>query len=196
MEITNNTNREMRRRRKLSALDTAYVGLSAAFIAICSWISIPTAIPFTLQTFAIFFITALFGLKRGTLAVAVYLLLGIIGLPVFTGFKGGIGVLAGATGGYIVSFLLIAVIVGFVSDRTNGKLLPTAAAMLMGNLLCYLFGSLWFMLVYTSGTEPVSFTAVLSMCVIPFLLPDAVKLAIAALLANRLRKTVKSLEAR
>ena len=90
---------------KMQTLDMAYIGLFAVVIAICSWISIPTVVPFTLQTFAVFLAVAVLGGKRGTLAVIVYVLLGAVGLPVFSGFKGGIGVLLNTTGGFIIGFV-------------------------------------------------------------------------------------------
>ena len=76
----------------------------AALMAVCSWISIPTAIPFTLQTMAVFLAVGLLGGKRGTLAVTAYVLLGAVGAPVFANFSGGIGILLGQTGGYILGF--------------------------------------------------------------------------------------------
>ena len=91
----------------------AYIGLFAVVIAICSWISIPTVVPFTLQTFAVFLAVAILGGKRGTLSVIVYVLLGADGLPVFSGFKGGFGVLLNTTGGYIIGFIFCPCHVGF-----------------------------------------------------------------------------------
>ena len=91
--------------------ELARAALFAALIAICSWISIPTAVPFTLQTFAVFLALGVLGGKLGTLSVAVYLLLGAVGLPVFAGFQGGLGALLGATGGYLAGFLLTALTV-------------------------------------------------------------------------------------
>ena len=85
--------------------DVAYIGMFAALMAICSWISIPTTVPFTLQTMGVFTAVGLLGGKRGTTAVLVYILMGAIGLPVFSGFTGGMGILFGSTGGYIIGFL-------------------------------------------------------------------------------------------
>ena len=87
--------------------DMVYISFFAIVIAIGSWISIPTMIPFTLQTFAVFITVGILGGKRGAAAVSLYILLGVVGIPVFAGFKGGIGVLLGNTGGYILGFLLI-----------------------------------------------------------------------------------------
>ena len=90
--------------RSLSARDIAMIAMGVALTAVCSWISIPLTVPFTMQTFAVCLVTALFGLKRGLWTVVCYMILGAVGAPVFSGFKGGISVLLGPTGGYIVGF--------------------------------------------------------------------------------------------
>ena len=91
--------------RRKKTYDMAYIGLFVGLMAICSWISIPTAIPFTMQTFAVFLAVMILGGKRGTLAIVVYLLLGLVGVPVFAGFSAGPGVLFGTTGGYLIGFV-------------------------------------------------------------------------------------------
>lgn len=95
----------------MSVRNLSRVALFAALMAICSWVSIPTPVPFTLQTFAVFLAPGLLGGKMGTIAVGTYLLLGAVGLPVFAGFSGGIGTLLGATGGYLLGFLLTALVI-------------------------------------------------------------------------------------
>ena len=89
-------------------VDMAYIALFAVLLTVCAWISVPLPVPFTLQTFAIFAALGILGGRRGTWAVAVYLLLGAVGLPVFSGFRGGLGALLGTTGGYILGFLALA----------------------------------------------------------------------------------------
>ena len=93
---------------KLTIREIAYAGMGAGLITLCSWLSIPMTVPITLQTFAVCLVTALFGLKLGLVTVAAYLLLGAAGVPVFSGFRGGIGALLGVTGGYLVGFLFTA----------------------------------------------------------------------------------------
>ena len=105
-----NTIRQNRHANALSASDIAFIALSAALMAVCSWISIPAAVPFTLQTFAVFLTTGLLGGRRSTIAVMLYIFLGAVGLPVFSGFSGGIGHLIGPTGGYIFGFSFTALI--------------------------------------------------------------------------------------
>ncbi len=177
-------------KQKFRIRDLCYMSLSAALIAVCSWISIPSAVPFTLQTFAVFSILGLLGGQRGTVSVLVYILLGAVGLPVFSGFRGGIGVLLGTTGGYIAGFLLTALLYWLTEKQHRNRPLPQAAVLLCGLLLCYAFGTAWFMTVYTRTKGAVTLGAALSWCVFPFILPDMIKLAIAVPLSQRLRKLI------
>ena len=190
-EIIKNSEEKTKSSKKFSTIDLVYVGLSAALIAICSWISIPLTVPITLQTMGVCLISGLFGMKRGTLATVVYILLGAIGVPVFAGFSGGAGIIAGSTGGYIIGFIFTALIVGFVSDKTKGKLWCIVVAMVVGILVCYAFGTAWFAVVYAKTATPASLGTILGWCVIPFLGPDAVKIVVAAILTNRLKGFVK-----
>lgn len=177
---------EEKQKRKFRTIDIVYIGLFAALIAVCAWISVPLTVSVTLQTFAICLTAGLLGWKRGTLTVIVYILLGMVGLPVFTGFKSGIAAVTGPTGGYIVGFIFTALIVGIASDKLGKKIWQSLLFMTIGVLVCYLFGTIWFMIAYK-----VTFASALSTCVIPFLIPDAVKIVLAAVLVNRLKKFVK-----
>lgn len=177
---------EKKKKNKFKTLDIVYIGLFAALIAVCAWIAIPLTVSITLQTFAICLTAGLLGWKRGTLTVIVYILLGMVGLPVFTGFKSGIAAVTGPTGGYIVGFIFTAVIVGLASDKLGKKIWQNIVFMIIGILVCYLFGTIWFTIAYK-----VSFVSALSTCVFPFLLPDAVKIVLASVLVNRLKKFVK-----
>lgn len=177
--------------KKITTADIVVVALSTAIIAVCSWISIPLTVPITLQTFAVFAVAGLFGAKRGTLSVLVYILLGAIGVPVLAGMQGGIDKIIGSTGGYILGFLFIALIVGFVSDKFERKLVPLAIAMLVGLLVCYAFGTAWFMFVYARSTGPVGLGTVMGWCVIPFILPDCAKIVCALIVSNRVGKYVR-----
>ena len=112
------------------ALDLAYIALMAALIALCAWISVPLGpVPFTMQTFGIFAALGLLGGRRGTLAFLIYLLLGIVGLPVFSGFSAGAGVLFGATGGYLLGYLAAALLFWGLTAKL-GQTLPGAGALL------------------------------------------------------------------
>lgn len=177
--------------QKMKTLDMAYIALFAVLMAICSWIAIPAAVPFTMQTFGVFLAVAVLGGKRGTLAVGVYLLMGAVGLPVFAGFSGGIGYMLGSTGGYIVGFLLSAIVM-WAMEKIPGKrdwLLPLSMG--LGLLVCYAFGTGWFMVVYGKNTGPIGLMTALGWCVIPYILPDLGKIALAMLLQKRLKKAIR-----
>ena len=177
-------------KRSPRVLDLVLIALFAALTAICSWISIPTSIPFTLQTFAVFVAVGLLGGKRGTLAVLVYILLGAVGLPVFAGFSGGIGILLGSTGGYIIGFLGSALIMWGMEKLWGSKAWVQIVSMLAGLLVCYAFGTAWFTVVYTSANGAVTLLTVLGWCVFPFIPFDLLKIALAFVITNRLRRYV------
>lgn len=169
---------------KVNAL--ARTAVMAALMAVCAWITIPAAVPFTMQTFAVFLAVGVLGGRLATLSVGVYLLLGAVGLPVFSGFSGGLGRFAGATGGYLLGFLLIALVM-WGGEALLGR--SPAVFLLSGGLglaACYSFGTAWYVLVYTVSGGPVEMMSVLWACVFPFLLPDAVKLVLALALSRRL----------
>ena len=173
--------------KHISALSLTRMALAAALLAICSWISIPAAVPFTLQTFAVFLILLTLPAWEGTMAILVYLLMGAVGLPVFSGFKGGISALIGPTGGYLTGFLLTG-LTALLFEKLRKTTLPwRIGALCLGLLICYTAGTIWFVCTYTSGA--MTFGKALSLCVLPFLLPDAAKLALAAWISERIRKT-------
>ena len=178
----------------ITVQDMVLVAVFTALIAVCSWITIPAIagqVPFTLQTFAVFVTAGVLGAKRGVLSVFVYILLGLIGVPVFAGFAGGLSVVAGPTGGYIVGFVFTALIVGAVMYVVKGKnettkLIVSVIAMILGDLACFAVGTIWFMAV--TGTN---LAGSLALCVIPFIIPDLVKIIVAAIVVNRLKKYVQ-----
>lgn len=165
--------------------DLALTGFFTALLAVCSWISLPFAVPVTLQTFALCLAAGLLGFKRALASVTAYILLGAVGVPVFSGFRGGLSAIASPTGGYIVGFLLAVAVIGFVKDRSGGKPLPLALSMAAGIILCYIFGTAWFMLLFPPEGE-LTLLATLMSCVFPFVLPDAVKAALSLILIRRL----------
>lgn len=154
--------------------------LFAALTAICAWISIPVAdIGFTMQTFGVFLTLGVLGGKWGTVSILIYLLLGAVGMPVFSGFRGGMGMLLGVTGGYLWGFLFSG-LTYWLLERF-GKLPAMIAAM----AVCYLCGSLWFH-IYAGG----GIGLILLRCVVPFLIPDGLKILLAHSLSRRLRRHI------
>lgn len=168
--------------------DIVYMSVFTAMISICSWISIPASIPFTLQTMGVFMTVGLLGGKRGTLTVLTYILLGAIGIPVFAGLTGGVSVLLGTTGGYIIGFLLSSLLMWGIETIMGRNQIVLAFSMIAGLIVCYVFGTAWFMLIYTQHSGVIGLSTVLGLCVIPFIIPDLIKIGVALFLTNRLKK--------
>lgn len=167
-----------------------YTAMFTAIIALCSLITVPFAVPFTMQTFGVFFTLLMIGGKRGTCAVAAYIALGLAGLPVFSGFQGGVAVLFGATGGYIIGFLLASLLFWLFEKVFGKKNIVAIAASVLGMLACYTVGSLWYAFIYMGGTG-VGFAAAVAQCVIPFVIPDIAKIALAFFMRMKLKKHMK-----
>ena len=189
-DITENVGAEVTK-SKITTKELVFTALMAVIIAVCSWISIPTTVPFTLQTFGVFMAVGLLGGKKGTISVLVYILLGAVGVPVFAGFSGGIGVLFGTTGGYIVGFLLSGLVYWAMTAAFGEKLPIMIIAMVLGLIVCYAFGTAWFMIVYAKNTAPIGLMTALGWCVFPFIIPDCIKIALAVVLTKQLKKYVK-----
>lgn len=173
--------------RRLPLRDMLHIALCAALLAVCAWVTVPLGVPVTLQTFGVFVTAGVLGARRGAVAVAVYMLLGVLGAPVFSGFRGGPGVLFDATGGYLLGFLIATPLMGALLERAQSAW-RMALAMAAGLLVCYAAGTVWLILLYTLRDEGMGLMRALSLCVLPFLLPDAVKIALAVWVVRRLRK--------
>lgn len=174
-------------KQKMKTTDMVYIAVFAVLMAICSWISIPTVVPFTLQTFAVFLAMGVLGGKRGCLSILVYLLLGAVGIPVFSGFQGGVAVIFGKTGGYIVGFIFAALIMWAMEMLPWKKTWVQALSMLLGLIACYFIGTVWFMAVYAKDSGEIGLMAVLGWCVFPFIVPDLIKIALALTLSKRIK---------
>ena len=178
-------------KRKFRTVDLVYCAVGAVLITLGAWVTIPAVVEFTLQTFAIFLILALLGGKRGTVSVCVYLLLGAVGVPVFAGFHGGIASMVGATGGYLVGFVPMALCYWLMTAKLGDKTIVKVAAMVLGLLICYAFGTAWFMNVYARTSGPVGLMTALGWCVFPFIPWDGAKMVAALLAAKALSKRMK-----
>lgn len=159
------------------------VAIAAAFMAVCAWITVPAPVPFTLQTFAVYLTVMTLGSKNGLYAMLVYVLLGAAGLPIFSGFRAGLSALTGPTGGYIIGFVLIPAAM-LIFEKYGRKIrLASAAAAL---LVCYAFGTAWYAAVYMSSGKSIGIAAILITCVVPFILPDLLKIALAVIISDRI----------
>ena len=158
--------------------------ICAALLAISAWISIPMPqVSFTMQSFAVFFALGLLGGRRGCISIGIYLLMGAVGLPVFSGFRGGAAVLLGVTGGYIWGFLLAGLVYWVMEALFGHGFQVRLLSMVLGMALCYACGTVWYLQLYGGN-----FWAVFVTCVVPYLIPDGIKIAFALSLAGRLKR--------
>jgi biotin transport system substrate-specific component len=181
---------------KSNTLKLVFTAIFAAVISVSAFITIPSAVPFTLQTMAIFLTLFIIGGDLGSISIVVYILLGIVGLPVFSGFKGGMGVILGNTGGYIIGFIFMGIthiIISKIVQRADKKMdfKFNLLSGIIGLLICYTFGTIWFYMLYTQNTGPVGIITILSWCVFPFIIPDLIKLVVADLIATQVNKRIK-----
>ncbi|MBQ9327794.1 MAG: biotin transporter BioY [Solobacterium sp.] len=181
---------------KLSVKQIAAIGIMAAVISVLSPLAIPlsTEVPISLATLAVMLAGALIGSKLGTFAVLIYILLGMIGIPVFANYSAGAGVVFGMTGGYIIGYLPLAFLTGWIYERFGRKksgvmeYVVLFVGMLVGTVVLYVIGTIWFMR-YTG----MSLAASLAACVIPFIPGDLLKMVVVCLLVPRLKKTADRL---
>ena len=167
--------------------DMAIVSMCAAMIVISAWLTVPFTVSFTLQTLAIFVISSLFVLRISFSAVMLYVLLGMCGLPVFAGFSSGLAALLGPSGGFIFAFLFIPPIIRAFKPQTSIRL---TVAMLTSLVACYFLGTLWYTITCAEFTS-VGVLSSVSLCVLPFIIPDLAKIAFAVFLWSRLKPFIK-----
>ena len=176
------------KKKKIPLRKITVIAQFAALTAICSWLQIPAIpIPFTMQTFAVFLSVYVLGMEKGFLSVLVYILLGVTGLPVFSRFQGGIGVIAGPTGGYIVGFLFTAITTGALLRLCREKPVPVCLSMLSGLLVCYVFGTVWLIIMSKVTGGDLTLGSALEAAVLPFIIPDAVKILLAYLVGRKIK---------
>ena len=168
---------------KARAYSLTITALMAALICIVSPFTIPIGpVPIGFANMVIFLAVILLGWKRGTLSVLIFELIGFVGVPVFSGFTGGAGKLLGPTGGYIVGYVIMAVIAGIIIEKAKGKKLLWLLAMVIGTVVLYAFGTVWF--AYQAG---ITVWAALTMAVIPFIPGDIIKIIIALFFGGMLK---------
>ena len=176
------------KKKSFTTFQMALIAVMAAITCILGPLSIPipfSPVPISLTNLAIYLTVCLLGWKFGTISYLIYLLIGIAGLPVFSGFSSGFAKLLGPTGGYLIGFIPMAIIAGIVIDKYTEKWLLCLLAMIVGTIVCYALGTAW--LAYEAKMDMM---AALWAGVIPFIPGDLVKMALAILIAPKIRAQV------
>lgn len=175
--------------KKIKTSDIVKCAAAAAVICVLSPISVPTGVvPVSLSTFAVCLAAGVVGKFKGAIAAVVYIALGAVGFPVFSYFTGGVQKLIGPTGGYIFGYIPLAFLAGLIIDAKKDKFFVYPIGMVCGVLVCYLTGTLWYC--FSTKTD---FISALAVCVVPFLLFDAIKVAVASVVAFNVRKVTDRL---
>lgn len=175
------------KQKVLSVQNIAMVGVMTALMCVFGPLSVPIGpVPISLTNLVIYFAVIILGWKLGTISYLIYLFIGLVGVPVFSGFSGGAGKLFGPTGGYLIGFIPMAILVGiFVKKQKNAVIFYTIG-MIVGTLVTYALGTAW--LAYQLK---LSFGAALQAGVIPFIPGDAIKIVVAALIAPLIRAQIR-----
>lgn len=176
-------------KKKIKTATLVLIGLMAAITCIMGPFSIPlpfNLVPISLTNLVIYFTIYILGMKKGTISYCIYLLIGLVGLPVFSAFTGGPGKLLGPTGGYLIGFIFLALISGFFIDKWSDNMFLCMTGMVLGTIVCYIFGTIW--LAYQAN---MNFGAALWAGVIPFIPGDVIKMIMALLLAPQIRNRLK-----
>ena len=173
--------------KKLTTYQMAVTALMTAVMCVLGPLSVPIgAVPISLTNLVICFTVWLLGAKLGTLSVALYLLIGLVGVPVFSGYGAGIAKLAGPTGGYLVGYLLLAFIGGLFIEKSKGQPVVSGIGLVLGDAACYVLGTAWF--VFQMQCE---LSYALSVCVYPFIALDLAKIVVSCVVGALLRKRLE-----
>lgn len=165
------------------------IALMAALICVMGPLSVPipvSPVPISLGTLAIYFSIYVLGMKRSTASCVIYLLIGFVGLPVFSGFTSGPAKLLGPTGGYLIGYIVLTLICGVFIDKWRGRILPAFAGMIIGTLVFYGLGTAW--LAYQGH---MSFGSALAAGVIPFIPGDLAKIIVVLLIGPQVCKRLR-----
>lgn len=174
-------------KQKIATKTLALIAVMTAVTCVLAPLSIPIGpVPISLTNLAVYFALYILGMKKGTLSYIVYLAIGLVGVPVFSGFTGGPAKLIGPTGGYLIGFIPMAVIAGILIDKFHGKFVQSMIGMVVGTIVCYALGTVW--LAYQAQMD---FMAALWAGVIPFIPGDLIKMVLAAFFGPQIRKALK-----
>ena len=186
----------MKEKNFFNLKDMVLMALFAALTCVLAPLAVPIGpVPISLTNLVIYFSLYVLGWQRATITYIVYLLLGLVGLPVFSGFEGGVGKVAGPTGGYLIGFIFMAIVCGLLmqvkKDKKIVNIVFCVVGMLIGTAIAYAFGTMWFC--YSTGT---GLGAAMALCVIPFIPGDLIKIAIAAVVAPTVANQINEFKKR
>ena len=171
----------------LSTKNLSLMALMSALLCLLAPISIPIGpVPITLSIFIIYIISYILDANSALISVFIYLIIGIVGLPVFAGYKSGLGVILGPSGGYLISYLVVVYISSYYNNKYYYNKILQLLFMFITLILCYVCGTIWF-----SIFKKMTFIESLFICVFPFIITDVIKIIAACMLGNEIRKRLR-----
>ncbi len=180
------------KKTRMSTQTIALIAVMTAVTCVLAPLSIPIGpVPISLTNLAIYFGLYILGMKKETISYVAYMVIGFAGVPVFSGFTGGPAKLIGPTGGYLLGFIPMAIVAGFLIDKFEGRRIPSIIGMVIGTAICYVLGTAWFCI--QADSQVVN---ALGLCVFPFLPGDVIKIAVAACFGPQIQKTLRRLDMR
>lgn len=167
------------------------LAMSVAILCILGPIIIPlpfSPVPISVTQIAIYISIYILGYKLATYSVIIYILMGLVGLPIFSGYSGGLHKLAGPTGGYIIGFIFLSFVTGIFIDNYSDNICLTIIGYIIGNLICYIIGTIWL-----SYNNNILFKSAILIGICPYIIADILKVIISIMLGNKLRKLLQKL---
>ncbi len=162
------------------------ISFFAALTAVFSQIAIPMVpVPLNLALISVFICSGILSVSKSLTSVAIYILLGVVGIPVFAKFNSGVGTLLGPTGGYIIGYLFTALTIGLILKFAKNKVHFIVLALVLGTIVCYAFGTLWYCVSTNTALLPA-----LTACVFPFILGDILKIIVSTIIIQKLKKHI------
>lgn len=176
--------------KNFSVYQLTLIGVMTAVTCILGPLSIPlpfSPVPISFTNFVLYLSVIILGMRNSTISFLIYLLIGLTGLPVFSGFSGGFGKFAGPTGGYLIGFIFLTIISGFFADHYKRKTIPVIIGMIIGTTVCYLFGTIWLAL-----QMQIPFMSALAVGVIPYLPGDIIKIVLGCIIGIKIRVNIQN----
>lgn len=183
-----------KRFRNKTARTLCYIAVATAILSVCAWIALPIGeVPVTLQTFALCLLAGLLGVKGALAFTGAYLLLGLVGVPVFSGFTGGMAKFFSPTGGFLIGFLLSAPLIALCCKGAENRkgvfaYLQTGAGMTAGILLCFAVQTVWTAILSAQAGAAVGIWSIITVYVLPYLPFELIKIVTASILTVRLKR--------
>jgi len=175
-------------KNKILVSDMTIIAICTALLCVIAPFSVPLPmmpVPLSLATAAIYLFSYILDMKKAVATCALYIMIGVVGLPVFSGFKGGIAVILGPTGGYIIGYIFLTLIISFIIKNSKDNMVMYVLGMLVGTIVLYTFGTVWIIV-----STHMQVSKAVMVCVVPFIVGDVLKMVSCVLVAKNIKNRI------